>query len=60
MLTYWDAFLDDLKHLRIADADAPLHLEDVTPRKLLEEFWRWYDGRRQQEAKTRVPQQGER
>ena len=52
MRTYWDAFLDDLKNLRITDSDAPLHLEDMTPRQLLKEFWKWYEVRRQQEAKA--------
>jgi len=53
MMTYWDAFLDDLRNLRITDSDAPLHLEDMTPRKLLEEFWKWYEFRRQQEPNNR-------
>jgi hypothetical protein len=51
MRTYWDAFLDDLEQHKITDSDAPLKLADLTPRQLLEQFWKWYELRRQSEAK---------
>jgi hypothetical protein len=51
MRTYWDAFLDDLEQHKITDGDATLKLADLTPRQLLEQFWKWYELRRQSASK---------
>lgn len=48
---YWDAFLDDLKYGRIESMER-LALEDLSPRKLLEVFWVWYETRRQSLANS--------